>query len=189
MSVNTSSQSSGAEWLTARPLLLFILLATEILAIDFFRLPETMSFDSYAFCDNGANLTLQYLIAHGLNPTIDFGYHYGLLPILVGRIWFAVAGLTPIAYQILIVIFDLAIVSAVARIAAHLRFNATSLALTAKSDSRYASSYVLRCAQGWKQCCYPAPSRISRHGKHRRSLILASAAAFANLHGYLTQSC
>ena len=155
------SQSSGAEWLTARPLLLFILLATEILAIDFFRLPETMSFNSYAFCDNGANLTLQYLIAHGLNPTIDSGYHYGLLPILVGRIR-SQSPETPIAYQILIVIFDLAIVSAVARIAAHPRFNATSLALTAITLGFAVRRAILRWRKDWKQCCYPAPSQISR---------------------------
>ncbi len=179
MSVNTSSQSSGAGWLTARPLLLFILLATVILAIDFFRLPETMSFDSYAFCDNGANLTLQYLIAHGLSPTIDFGYHYGLLPILVGRIWFAVAGLTPIAYQILIVIFDLAIVSAVARIATHLRFNATSLALTAITLGFAVRSSYPSLAQGLEAVLLSSALADQSSGKHRRALVLASAAAFA----------
>src|SRR5208283_5910596 len=114
-----------------RPLLIFLLFAIEILAIDFLRLPETMAFDSYAFCDNGANLTLQYLVSQGLRPAVDFGYHYGLLPILIGRIWFALIGRTPIAYQALMVACDLVIASAIARITAILRFSATSLALTA----------------------------------------------------------
>src|SRR5271169_1107444 len=106
-------EGSAAESLTSRPLLLFLLFAIEIVAIDFLRLPEIMAFDSYAFCDNGANLTLQYLASHGLIPTIDFGYHYGLLPILLGKIWFSIAGRTPFAYQALMVVCDLVIASAV----------------------------------------------------------------------------
>src|SRR5277367_4982056 len=124
-------EGSAAESLTSRPLLLFLLFAIEIVAIDFLRLPESMAFDSYAFCDNGANLTLQYLVSHGLTPAIDFGYHYGLLPILIGRIWFAMAGHTPVAYQAFTIACGLAIAAAIARIAASLRFNANSLALTA----------------------------------------------------------
>ena len=90
-----------------------------------------MAFDNYAFCDSGANLTLQYLVSHGLKPTVDFGYHYGLLPILVGRTWFTATGQTPIAYQALMIACDLVMVAAIARIATVLRFGATSLALTA----------------------------------------------------------
>jgi len=111
--------------------LIFILFAIEMLAIDFLKLPDIMAFDRYAFCDTGANLTLQYLISHGLTPTVDFGYHYGLLPILIGRIWFTLIGRTPIAYQALMVACDLVIAWSIARITAILRFSATSLALTA----------------------------------------------------------
>ena len=47
--------------------------------------PVSLDFAHFAFCDSGANLSLQYLIAHGYRPTIDFAYHYGLLPIFRRR--------------------------------------------------------------------------------------------------------
>jgi len=155
------------------------LFATEILAIDFFRLPESMSFDSYAFCDNGANLTLQHLVSHGLRPTIDFGYHYGLLPILVGRIWFSIVGLTPIAYQALIVACDLALVCAIARIAANLRFNATSLALTAITLGFAVRASYPSLAHGLEAVLLSCALAEQSAGKYRVALVFASAAAFA----------
>lgn len=98
MSAKASRQGhSAAEWLTERPLRIFLLFAIEILAIDFLKLPDIMAWDHYAFCDAGANLTLQYVTSHGLRPTIDFGYNYGLLPILAGRIWFGIADDSSIA--------------------------------------------------------------------------------------------
>jgi len=175
----SSREHSAAEWLTARPLLIFLLLAIEILAIDFLRLPETMAFDSYAFCDNGANLTLQYLVSHGLRPTIDFGYHYGLLPILVGRVWFEIAGRTPIAYQAFTVACDLAIASAIARIAAILRFGATSLALTAITLGFAVRASYPSLAHGLEAVLLSCALAEQSAGKHRRALIFASTAAFA----------
>ena len=59
-----------------------------------------MSFDRFGFCDQGANLALQYMVSHGDLPTIDFGYNYGLLPILVGHWWFAVFGSSAVGYQV-----------------------------------------------------------------------------------------
>jgi hypothetical protein len=179
MSARTPSQYSATEWLTTRPLPIFVLFAIEILAIDFFRLPEIMSFDSYAFCDNGANLTVQYLVSRGLRPAIDFGYHYGLLPILVGRIWFAIAGLTPVAYQGLIVVCDLIIVSAIARIAINLRFNTTSLALTAITLGFAVRASYPSLAQVLEATLLSCALAEQSAGKHHRALIFASAAIFA----------
>jgi hypothetical protein len=160
-------------------LFIFIVLAIEILAIDFFRLPEIMAFDAYAFCDNGANLTVQYLVSHGLRPAVDFGYHYGLLPILIGRVWFAIAGRTPIAYQALMVACDLVIVSAIARIAATLRFGATSLALTAITLGFAVRASYPSFAQGLEAALLSSALAEQAVGKHRRALILVGAAAFA----------
>jgi hypothetical protein len=159
-------------------LIIFILFAIEILAIDFFRLPEIMAFDSYAFCDNGANLTLQYLVSHGLRPTVDFGYHYGLLPILTGRVWFAIAGRTPIGYQALMVGCDLVIVAAMARIAATLRFGATSLALTAITLGFAARASYPSLAQGLEAALLSCGIAEQTAGKRSRALIFTSAAAF-----------
>ena len=40
------------------------------------------------------------MVSHGDLPTIDFGYNYGLLPILVGHWWFAVFGSSAVGYQV-----------------------------------------------------------------------------------------
>jgi hypothetical protein len=165
-------------WLTARPFLLFILFAIEIFAIDFLKLADIMSFDRYAFCDTGANLTLQFVTSHGLRPAIDFGYYYGLLPILIGRIWFALTGLTPNAFQALMVACDLVIAWAIARIAALLRFRATSLALTAITLGFAMQASYPSIAQGLEAALLGCALAEQSAGKHSRALVFASAAAF-----------
>ncbi len=108
---------------------IFAILAAEIIALNIFWAPISLDFAHFAFCDNGANLTLQYLIAHGYRPTIDFAYLYGLLPVLIGRAWFAIVGLTPFACQLLIFLCGLGIVFAFARIAAALRFHGIAIVI------------------------------------------------------------
>lgn len=108
---------------------IFAILAAEIIALNFLWVPVNLDFAHFAFCDNGANLSLQYLISHGYRPTIDFAYPYGLLPILLGRIWFAIAGLSPIAFQILILLCELGMGYAFARIAAVLHLSGISIAI------------------------------------------------------------
>lgn len=82
-----------------------------------FRRAEALSFIWFAFGDAGGNLTAQYLITHSSRPAIDFGYHYGLLALLVGRAWFGLAGATPAAYVAANVVASLAMVMALARVA------------------------------------------------------------------------
>src|SRR4051794_22254967 len=62
------------------------------------RLPALLALKGYAFSDAGATLTLDRLVADGQRPGVDFVYLYGLLPIAVGRAWFAVWGATPYAF-------------------------------------------------------------------------------------------
>ena len=174
----SNREHSVAEWLTARPLLIFIVFAIEILTIDFLKLPDIMAFAHYGFCDSGANLTLQYLVSHGLRPTIDFGYNYGLLPILIGRIWFTLIGLTPIAYQALMIACDLVIALAIARIGAILRFSATSLALTAITLGFAVQATYPSLAQAIEAALLSCALAEQSAGKHRRALVFASAAAF-----------
>jgi hypothetical protein len=120
--------ASEQQSFTPRYLTLVVLFSLELLVISVVRLPESMRFDRYAFCDHGANLTLQYLIAHGLRPSLDFGYHYGLLPALVGRIWFAFFGATPWAYQGAMVVANLLCAWAIAKILSQLKIGAIGLA-------------------------------------------------------------
>jgi len=114
---------------TPRYRTLLVLFALETLVVNLARLPESMRFDRYAFCDHGANLTLQYLIANGLRPSIDFGYHYGLLPALVGHIWFGLFGATPWAYQAAMLLADLLCAWALAKILSQLKVGPIGLAL------------------------------------------------------------
>lgn len=78
-------------------------------------IPIGLAFDFWAFDDQGANLTAQYLLSHGYRPGTDFGYHYGLLPLLWGRIWFDVFGLTPIACWTAMLFCEVFIVRGIAR--------------------------------------------------------------------------
>jgi hypothetical protein len=103
-SIRTAERFEDENLPTHQPLCLseaklFIISAAGLLAIDIARRPSDMFFDRFAFFDNGANLTQQYLTSIGYRPAIDFGYHYGLLAALIGRVWFACVGATPAAYQ------------------------------------------------------------------------------------------
>jgi hypothetical protein len=109
---------------------LFALFSVELLALSLVRLPESMRFDGFAFCDHGSNLTLQYLISRGYRPGLDFGYHYGLLPAFIGRIWFALFGARPLSYQGAMVCLNFICAWAVAKIFWELRVSRVGLALT-----------------------------------------------------------
>ncbi|MGB3549901.1 MAG: hypothetical protein WA993_04360 [Candidatus Binatus sp.] len=179
MSAKASRQGhSAAEWLTERPLRIFLLFAIEILAIDFLKLPDIMAWDHYAFCDAGANLTLQYVTSHGLRPTIDFGYNYGLLPILAGRIWFGIAGTTPASLQLLMTVCDLAIAWAIAKIVSRIRFGATGLALIAITLGFAVQASYPSLAQAVEAVLLVCALAYQARGSRASALAFACAAVF-----------
>ncbi len=90
----------------------------EALALDLIRIPVTMRFSNFACADAGGNLVVQHLLASGLKPEIDFGYHYGLLPLAIARVWFYLFGLTPVALQAATIFCGLFVAIAMARVAA-----------------------------------------------------------------------
>ncbi len=108
---------------------LFVLLAAELIALTIIRLPYGLDFDSFAFSDIGSNFTIQHLVSLGLRPGFDFGDPYGLLPILAGKIWFSLFGMTPIAYEASMVACGLVVVWALAQIAASLQLRTFGIAL------------------------------------------------------------
>jgi len=167
------------ESFSARTLPIFIFFAIEIVAIDLAKLPDIMAFDRYAFCDTGANLTLQYLTSHGSRPTIDFGYNYGLLPILVGRIWFGIAGLTPLSLQALMTVCDLLIAWAIARIASQIRFGAAGLALTAITLGFAVQATYPSLAHAVEAVLLVSALAHQTRGSRSSALALACAAVFA----------
>ena len=95
--------------------LLGALLALELIAFSVAKLPIIGRFELFLTMDYGGNLSLQRLLDQGLQPTTDFFYPYGLLPLLFGRVWFGLLGLTPSAYLAAVVFFHLAIGFGLAR--------------------------------------------------------------------------
>jgi hypothetical protein len=81
-----------------KPLLLPVVLLMWTVACYVARLPSHVQFADFAFGDPGAVLSVDVLVAEGLQPGVDFSYLYGLLPLGVGRLWFAMLGTTPAAY-------------------------------------------------------------------------------------------
>lgn len=59
--------------------------------------PNTMAFERFAFGDFGWPLAVDEMLDHGLTPTRDFGYYYGLLTLVIDRGVFAAFGRTPLA--------------------------------------------------------------------------------------------
>ena len=109
------SRASGHGWL------LCLLLGAETLAYAIFRLPTDLGFDANAFGDRGDFLSIAYLVGHGSRPAIDFGYHWGLVPILLAQAWFALFGATVQANEAIMVICALMVAIGMARMAAALR--------------------------------------------------------------------
>jgi hypothetical protein len=106
-------QSSGV--------VLFSALAFESLIFLVIRFPGAMQFDAFAFSDTGANLTAQYLVAHGYRPLLDFSYHYGLLALLAANLWFRAFGCTPGTCEAAVVLADLLLIWALVRFITSLR--------------------------------------------------------------------
>src|SRR5664280_822894 len=97
-----------------RRLWLFSGFALLLIALQILHLPETLSFTAFAFGEPGANLSVIYLVRHGMHPNVDFGHSYGLLGLLFSDIWFRITGLTPVAYWAGILVLELAMCAVLA---------------------------------------------------------------------------
>lgn len=86
-------------------------------AVFLAQLPTSYEFANFVFFDPGVTLRTDKLIQQGYLPTIDFGYPYSLLPLLLGRIFFALFGRTPIAYILFMFLAEAAILVGLWRLA------------------------------------------------------------------------
>jgi hypothetical protein len=77
---------------------IFALFLGEVLLMLLMQLPGVADFQKFGFYDEGAWLHLDRLFADGARPTIDVGYSYGALPLLLTRAWCAAVGRTPWAF-------------------------------------------------------------------------------------------
>lgn len=111
-------------------LLIFLL---EVIVLNVVHLPINLTFYKFAFHDEGSNLTIQFLLAHGFRPVIDLGYSYGLLTLPIERLWFAIAGMTPYAYQEAMLAAGLLMAWGFARFASNLKLNGAEVLLMASA--------------------------------------------------------
>ena len=155
------------------------LFALEIIAINLVRIPESMRFDRFAFCDQGANLTLQYLVANGMRPSLDFGYHYGLLPALFGRVWFAIFAATPWSYQLAMMAADILCAWAIAQILYELRIGAVGLALTIITLGYAIQASYINLAHAIEAVLILHALANQIRGSRATALALCAAAVFA----------
>lgn len=138
-----------------------------------------MSFDLFAFCDNGSNLTLQYLVTHGYRAGVDFGYNYGLLPLLLGKFWFGLFGLTPVAYQFAIVACGVVGVWAITRILIEQRVCAIGIALVFVTIGFAIQSNYLSLSQPVEAVLILFALLWQSRGSYRIALIFSAAAVFS----------
>ncbi len=114
---------SWSTWLT-------IILIVEVLVVAAFQSP-LVRFDRFAIFDSGGELAIQDLIRRGYRPGIDFGYLYGLLPLLIGRIWYGLAGLSPQTFRVQVMACTILMVWGMARFAVHSRIGLVGVVLIA----------------------------------------------------------
>lgn len=158
--------------------LLFAILLLEAVALFIVRLPGTLSFNSFAFFDTGANLTAQYLITHGLRPAVDFSYFYGLLPLLFGRFWFGLFGLTPRACVALVPLMDIFIVWGLVRFAVNVRLNIGGVLLLCATGFLIIPSSFLNLTHGIEPIFIIYALADQAAGNRRRALALATFCVF-----------
>jgi hypothetical protein len=154
------------------------LFGVETLAYAIFRLPADLGFDANAFGDRGDFLSISYLVAHGSRPAIDFGYHWGLVPIMLARLWFALFGATPQANEAIMVVCALLVAIGIARMAAALRIGTLGIVLLVVAlpfaFPTFTLTYALEAAL--------LSNALAEQAAQKRStaLALATAACFVN---------
>lgn len=174
----------------ARVRTLWAIYALEVLIVAALRIPHDLSFFAFAFGDRGSWLVVQYLTARGYRPTIDFGFPYGLLPVMFGGAWFRVLGLTPAAFKLAMVTGGIAMAWGMARFASALRLGRSGQALiiltlpVAIQSSLPSLSHLLEAVL----LCLALGEHSQ--GKRGAALALTTAACFAKpalgyLYGFL----
>jgi hypothetical protein len=161
-------------------LTLFALFTMELLVLAYLQRSTLLSFDYYFFQDQGTNLVAQYLTNSGLRPAVDFGYNWGLLGLLFGRLWFAAFGATPAACEAgLFVTAGLGVAWALARISARLKLDAPMMAIVFLTLPFAARFMPPSFAHGLEVALIANALAYQLEGRKSVALALATAALFA----------
>jgi hypothetical protein len=159
---------------------LFVLFAIELLLFAYLQRATLLSFDYYYFQDQGTNLVAQYLTNSGLRSAVDFGYNWGLLGLLFGRLWFALFGATPIACEAgLFVTAGLGVACALARISARLDLDAPAMAIVVLTLPFAARFMPPSFSHGLEAALIANAIACQLEGRKSVALALATAALFA----------
>ena len=158
---------------------LFLIFALEFTVLCIVSVPSTFSFDNWAFGDYGSELTIQYLSREGYRPSIDFFYHYGLLPILAGNVWFGALGITPIAYFAASFLCGLLMARGLARFAVALELTPVGIAFLIASLPLAILPAYPHLAHSIEAVLFCNALAEQASGKHSRALALVTAAVFA----------
>jgi hypothetical protein len=153
------------------------LLITEVVALTLLQAPNELFF-RFAFGDSGTSLTINDLVHRGFRPAIDFGYIYGLLPLLLNRIGFAVLGAAPRTCWWATLLCNTAMAWGLARFATAQRVGWVGVALlvVALPDLLRSSYDVL--VQALEPALLVHALAEQARGRRDRALALATAAAF-----------
>ena len=153
------------------------LFGAEILAIAALSAPLEW-FPRFAFADSGADLVIRDLIARGFRPTIDFGYIYGLLPLLINRVWYTLASPTPAAFRAGVLACNLVMAWGMARFAVAQRAGAAGVALILAAMPYVLHISVLALVQALEPAVLVHALAEQARGRRRRALALATVALF-----------
>ncbi len=170
----TTPSTSDTRWITR----LSVAFSIEAVLLNLLQLPQSLSF-SFLFQDMGANITAQYLIAQRYRPTLDFGYHYGLLALLLGHVWFGAVGATPIAYQAAMVITGIVLAFGLAKFAENLNLSWIGITFIATALLIAIRPYYWSFAQAVEAALLCHAIAAQAGGKTRTALALTTAAVFA----------
>jgi len=135
-------------------------------------------FTRFAYCDSGTDLTIQNLLGRGLVPTVDFGYIYGLLPLLINKFWQALFGANPAACRAAALVCNLATAWGMGRFASTMKVGKAGVALIlfAMPDILLTSTFVL--VHVLEQALLINALAFQTRGKRGVSLAMATACLF-----------
>ncbi len=155
--------------------LLFPLFGLETLLIVVAEQPLNLTFYNFAFHDEGSNLTVHYLLSHGLRPTLDFGYPYGLFALIVNRL--LPSG--PYVFQFAMMVVAISISYALAVFAAALELKRSAIVLIVCAMPFAVMGLYWNYAHGLEAALLS--NGIAQHARGRRgtALAFATAAVFA----------
>jgi hypothetical protein len=188
--VPCDDQPAAADQNRFRHRTLIAVFMAESLALALLQLPLNLDFGSFVLLDQGTNLTVQKLMDRGLVPTVDFGYQYGLLPLLIGRSWFILLGRTPEAYAAAMLMFDLLIAWGLARCAYALRAGPVGIILILFTMLATTLGSYINLAHACEATLICHALADHANGRRPRALALLTACLFAKpvmayLYGFL----